>query len=312
MNYQNQLCPICNKPFSEDDDVVVCPDCGTPFHRECYRQNGGCVNASLHGTGFSYVAPLPEKAKEPEAVPEKAKEPASPETINDPAEMLPEQFGELFQDIKDKTPDQINIDGKKASLYEAAVGRNQNYYLPRFIVMDRTKKNTVWNLAAFFFPFSWSFYRKMYKLAVMVLLADLILMIGSYAPYFLNQNYMNTLQACVQENPQFITDIMQYERDNGSVSLTKNETLYVEAVKAVNYPQMLSVIFPAADFCICVLTGLFGTRWYKDKLSKNIEDSENLGLSEEQLKSFLPRKYGVAPLIIALFFAFFEFLRYIS
>ena len=34
--YVNVPCAKCGKPFTEDDDVVVCPDCGAPHHRSCY------------------------------------------------------------------------------------------------------------------------------------------------------------------------------------------------------------------------------------------------------------------------------------
>ena len=50
MKYTNYKCPVCNNQFTEDDDVVVCPECGTPHHRECYIQNGNCANADKHGT----------------------------------------------------------------------------------------------------------------------------------------------------------------------------------------------------------------------------------------------------------------------
>lgn len=54
MRYENNICNGCKKKFSENDDIVVCPVCGTPQHRECYEKNGECVNASLHESGFSW------------------------------------------------------------------------------------------------------------------------------------------------------------------------------------------------------------------------------------------------------------------
>lgn len=36
MDYRGQHCPICGKEFCDGDDIVVCPECGTPYHRECY------------------------------------------------------------------------------------------------------------------------------------------------------------------------------------------------------------------------------------------------------------------------------------
>ena len=50
MNYKIYKCPVCNIQFDDDADVVVCPECGTPHHRECYIQNGKCINADKHGT----------------------------------------------------------------------------------------------------------------------------------------------------------------------------------------------------------------------------------------------------------------------
>lgn len=53
-SYKGNTCPVCHIPFAEGDDVVVCPDCGTPYHRACWAKAGGCVNAAQHGTGFEW------------------------------------------------------------------------------------------------------------------------------------------------------------------------------------------------------------------------------------------------------------------
>ena len=34
-DYINEKCISCGKEFTKDDDVVVCPECGTPYHRGC-------------------------------------------------------------------------------------------------------------------------------------------------------------------------------------------------------------------------------------------------------------------------------------
>lgn len=52
----NEKCPVCNNNFTQDDDVVVCPKCGTPHHRDCYNSLGHCANADKHSTGFEYNA----------------------------------------------------------------------------------------------------------------------------------------------------------------------------------------------------------------------------------------------------------------
>lgn len=52
MNYENHSCPYCGKPLRAEDDVVVCPVCATPQHRECWMENGHCANDGLHASGY--------------------------------------------------------------------------------------------------------------------------------------------------------------------------------------------------------------------------------------------------------------------
>ena len=54
-NYEDYKCPVCNKQFTKDDDIVTCPECGTPHHRECYNLTGHCVNKGLHASGYSFL-----------------------------------------------------------------------------------------------------------------------------------------------------------------------------------------------------------------------------------------------------------------
>lgn len=52
MNYENIICAHCGKPMQSGEDIVVCPVCATPQHRECWMQEGHCANDSLHASGF--------------------------------------------------------------------------------------------------------------------------------------------------------------------------------------------------------------------------------------------------------------------
>lgn len=54
MRYNNEVCAGCGKKFLKNDDIVVCPECGTPQHRACYEKNNECVNAQLHEAGFMW------------------------------------------------------------------------------------------------------------------------------------------------------------------------------------------------------------------------------------------------------------------
>lgn len=54
IDYLGLKCGVCGEDFKKDDDVVVCPECGTPSHRTCYKDNKGCPNADKHGEDFVF------------------------------------------------------------------------------------------------------------------------------------------------------------------------------------------------------------------------------------------------------------------
>ncbi|MBR4554785.1 MAG: DUF2628 domain-containing protein [Ruminococcus sp.] len=52
--YDGCKCLSCGLEFTEFDDVVVCPECGTPYHRDCYEKEGQCINTDLHESGGTW------------------------------------------------------------------------------------------------------------------------------------------------------------------------------------------------------------------------------------------------------------------
>ena len=54
MDYIGNKCPVCEQYFHSDDDIVVCPDCGTPHHRACYESLNHCANQELHQEGYDF------------------------------------------------------------------------------------------------------------------------------------------------------------------------------------------------------------------------------------------------------------------
>ena len=66
MKYTDSVCDGCGLVLKEDDDVVVCPECGTPQHRECYKKENRCVNAHRHSENFEWTgsgSPTPAPAE---------------------------------------------------------------------------------------------------------------------------------------------------------------------------------------------------------------------------------------------------------
>lgn len=52
VNYENLTCQHCGKQMHDGEDIVVCPVCATPQHRECWMQAGHCANDALHASGY--------------------------------------------------------------------------------------------------------------------------------------------------------------------------------------------------------------------------------------------------------------------
>lgn len=73
-SYKNEKCPVCNQPFKDGDDIVTCPECGTPHHRECYKKVGHCFNEDKHAEGYEFKksevkSKIPNVAKPEENAP---------------------------------------------------------------------------------------------------------------------------------------------------------------------------------------------------------------------------------------------------
>lgn len=50
-DYIGARCPVCHKKFTAKDEIVVCPTCGAPHHKQCYEQLGHCTFEQDHITG---------------------------------------------------------------------------------------------------------------------------------------------------------------------------------------------------------------------------------------------------------------------
>ena len=60
--YKGIPCPICGKAFTDEDDIVVCPDCGAPYHRDCYNEKGACIFDDLHAKHEDWQMPKANQA----------------------------------------------------------------------------------------------------------------------------------------------------------------------------------------------------------------------------------------------------------
>ena len=55
--YYGCPCEGCGEPLTLKDDIVVCPDCGAPYHRTCYEKLGRCIHSPAHAAGYEWHFP---------------------------------------------------------------------------------------------------------------------------------------------------------------------------------------------------------------------------------------------------------------
>lgn len=189
-SYTGAKCIVCEQTFKDGDDVVVCPDCGTPYHRDCYKQAGKCINDALHENGESWKKSAQEGGEglrcrrcgfnndkdrlfcescgtplhetEQEAAERERKEAAYRDGVPNDGRVEYSPFGERTVYDKDSI-----IDGIKLEDYAGYVKNNPFTFLMSFIRFGKYGGKLSLNLGAFLFPEVYFLYRKM-KLAGLI------------------------------------------------------------------------------------------------------------------------------------------------
>ena len=183
-------CVVCKAYLFEEDDVVHCPICGAPHHRDCYNKTGHCALEELHGTPDEYN---PEKVTENEGSDKNGREP-----INDSHTVRCRVCGNEYDDSLGKCPNcsapdfgkmgggyaqfdflggvpkDLEIeDGVTAEDARKFVFSNTHRYIPKFVSLNK-KKRASWNWIAFLMPAPWMFSRKMYKGGIITAFIELL------------------------------------------------------------------------------------------------------------------------------------------
>lgn len=94
-----EICSFCG--HSLDSDIVFCPICGTPMHRECWDLEKKCPNEALHAEGFVWQSEIKDE-------PEATDEPQVKPLYNDEDIPRGTPFGEYFANMPkgDENPDE--------------------------------------------------------------------------------------------------------------------------------------------------------------------------------------------------------------
>ena len=176
VNSKEKQCVVCKAYLFEDDDVVHCPTCGAPHHRDCYKSVGHCGLEELHGTENQYskkaveteetdTKTAPEEKTENKCIVCKKSLPEDTQYCpycGAPTK-TPVTFERLAPFVAADGSTEIE-DGVTAKEATPIIAVNQIRYLSRFIRTGEKKKLS-WNWAAFLFPHVWFSFRKMHSAA---------------------------------------------------------------------------------------------------------------------------------------------------
>lgn len=226
--YTGSKCIVCKQRFEKGDDIVVCPDCGTPYHRICYNKEGKCINTALHEKGGTW---------RPDNVSERIKICPRCHAPNPAATMYCGQCGMPLMQApggmppagQERYPRQDRPYGRtdghggfdengslggasfminysdplcgfnpneqydnNVALAElgAYVDSNTHYYLPRFKIMKETKLSFSWNLVAMLFPELFFANRKLPIPAILSVLVRVVTIV----PNLLDMLYSNNMR----------------------------------------------------------------------------------------------------------------------
>lgn len=174
----NEKCAVCCAYLFEEDDIVYCPVCGAPHHRDCYNAIGKCGMSEFHGTDNQYKKTVKEilDAENEENV-KFTTCAVCDEKYDINEESCPQcnapnvsKFGGrvINIDLMGGVPSDADVgDGVTAKEVKKFVFHNTHRYLPKFLKFNKGKRIS-WNWLAFFAPCCWLFSRKMYLLGSIV------------------------------------------------------------------------------------------------------------------------------------------------
>ncbi|MDE5583372.1 MAG: hypothetical protein K2J08_06685 [Ruminococcus sp.] len=166
MNFTGEKCVYCNAVFTEDDDVVVCPECGSPHHRECYRKENRCANSDMHSSGEKWKSQIKNIKPETE---EKPLETAEQENINS---LAGENFIRDYSRVLNPDEDMGGATLREMSMF---VGTNTFYYIPIFKRMKDIGTKISFNLSCCIFPSFYFANRRMWLWAIISAIVSVIL-----------------------------------------------------------------------------------------------------------------------------------------
>ncbi len=280
----NKSCVLCHAYLFEEDDVVYCPVCGAPHHRECYNSIGHCALESTHGTENQY-----DVLKEKEKTASKKQVAESEAKTNNYGDEYYTPGDEIFEnlppvDFLGGVPaDYIIEDGVTAKEARNFVISNTQRYIPKFKQLSKKNKSS-WNFMAFFFPAEWLLSRKMYKRGIII---GVFMILSTLVSIPLNNTLFNLGFFDIKTNQ----DVIEFFTNN---------------LNSIHWASLLAVFIGSVlDFVLRIVVAILGDYWYREHSITKIKE---IKLSSDNIAEDF-RKHGGVNMF--MFLLGFMALRYI-
>ena len=285
LNNEGCSCVRCHAYLFPEDDIVYCPVCGAPHHRDCYDALGHCALEELHGTEKEYSKETEQSAREEMFEKEKNKAETTGDDLTT-CRMCSEKYNKNIRfcpkcstpnlnnfdgfpkfDLLGGVPSDLDLgDGVTADEAKRFVAANPQRYIPKFALLNKAKKSS-WNWMAFFFPCEWLLSRKMYKSGIFAGLFGIIGTLLSY-PFTLALNNLGVYEAANR------TEMIQ---------------LMYDSIPEISIFVIISAILALIiDLTVRVIFGVFGDYIYKKYTISSIKKIRN----ESQDMDYDYRKKG--------------------
>lgn len=298
MEFTNYKCPVCTKVFEQGDDVVVCPECGAPHHRECYEKIGRCFFEDRHKAGFSFEEDT-ERAEEqltecnncghenPKAT-FYCEECGYPLGERDQKQTQgggksPFEQGSPFNvqaavtdPMAGVSPETPLADGVTAGEAARFVGKNTPYFMLVFNKI-KTYKTSRFNFAAFLFSGAYLLYRKMTAIGIAITAAMLATM-AVESVIILSPEYQSLYSSALGAISSGYLNASSL-----STMFSRQELLFLYSPLAMTFLQGI----------IMLLCGFLANRWYYKLCVKRIKTVKAESSPEAPLNTRLERAGGV-------------------
>ncbi len=242
-NYIGEKCLECNSKFTHNDDIVVCPTCGTPYHRECYFKNNKCINEELHKSNSFWKSEKKLKMEienricrncgyiNPENVSSCQKcnfNLDDNEELNNIEELNSNEEFAIYNNLDEYIKKYYNEEFDKEhqiTLSEISdyVKRNQGFYIPIFRRIKENKTKISFNILAYIFPTLYFANRKMYIFALISLGINFLLFLPVFILFITNKDILNN-NGTIEEMLIFVSSI----RKNNVVEFVENIGIFIK------------------------------------------------------------------------------------